>query len=380
MLIGKGKEKKKFCGIVSIQKKSEYHPLSNQNSLMSEDLTIEQKAELLRSIAEEAQGGERIEELLRKKPHFRAYNGFEPSGRMHIAQALMTAINTNLITKAGGTMVLYIADLFAMLNHKMGGDMKKIQEVGKYFVEIFKACGMDLDHVEFISSYDFVKEHQKQYFELVNDIAAYSNLNRIKRTVTAMGRKEGDKLSLSQYLYPCMQATDVFLLEVDICQLGVDQRKVNMLAIDYANANKKPSPIILSHHMLMGLKGKANKMSKSDPMSAIFIEDTKEDIVEKMMKAHCPPEVSENPLFEYIRYIILRAKDHIDINGKTYKNIKEVEEDFPKFFESEEATNGLRMAVAEAVDSLIQPVRDHFQSTPELRELLKRVEQYRVTR
>ena len=132
--------------------------------------------------------------------------------------------------------------------------------------------------------------------------------------------------------------------------------------------------------MLMGLKGKANKMSKSDPMSAIFIEDTKEDIVEKMMKAHCPPEVSENPLFEYIRYIILRAKDHIDINGKTYKNIKEVEEDFPKFFESEEATNGLRMAVAEAVDSLIQPVRDHFQSTPELRELLKRVEQYRVTR
>ena len=347
---------------------------------MSEELTIEQRAELLRSIAEDSQGADRIEEMLRNKPHFRAYNGFEPSGRMHIAQALMTSINTNLITKAGGTMVLYIADLFAQLNHKMGGDMEKIRTVGQYFIEVFKACGMDLDHVEFISSYDFVKEHQREYFEMVNDIAAFSNLSRIKRTVTAMGRKEGDTLSLSQFLYPCMQATDVFMLNVDICQLGVDQRKVNMLAIEYANSVKRPSPIILSHHMLMGLKGPKNKMSKSDPMSAIFIEDTKEDIVHKMSQAFCPPEPAQNPLFEYIKYIILRATDHIDINGKTYKTIEEVEADFPKFFENEEATNAFKASVANAVDALIQPVRDHFQSTPELQQLLKLVESYRVTR
>ena len=35
-----------------------------------------------------------------------------------------------------------------------------------------------------------------------------------------------------------MQAADVFELGVDICQLGLDQRKVNMLAREYAaNAN-----------------------------------------------------------------------------------------------------------------------------------------------
>lgn len=344
------------------------------------ELSVEERAAILRSIAEDVQGGDRLEEMLRNKPHFRAYNGFEPSGRMHIAQALMTAINCNAITKAGGTMVLYIADLFAQLNHKMGGDLVKIREVGKYFIEVFKACGMDLEHVEFISNYDFVKEHQKEYFELVNDIAAFSTLSRIKRTVTAMGRKEGDKLSLSQLLYPCMQATDVFMLNVDICQLGVDQRKVNMLALEYGNHVKRENPIILSHHMLMGLKGKGNKMSKSDPMSAIFVEDERDFIIEKMMKAHCPPQPEENPLFEYIKYIILRSTGYITINGKKYTDIKEVEADFPTFFASEEATNGFRMAVADAVDALIQPVRDHFKSTPELQELLKRVEQYRVTR
>lgn len=33
-----------------------------------------------------------------------------------------------------------------------------------------------------------------------------------------------------------MQCTDVFFLKADVCQLGVDQRKVNMLARDYCDA------------------------------------------------------------------------------------------------------------------------------------------------
>ena len=56
-----------------------------------------------------------------------------------------------------------------------------------------------------------------------------------------------------------MQCTDIFFLRADICQLGVDQRKVNMLAREYCDfAGIKLKPIILSHHMLYGLfKGQA---------------------------------------------------------------------------------------------------------------------------
>ena len=53
----------------------------------------------------------------------------------------------------------------------------------------------------------------------------------------------------------CPQCTDVFFLQADICQLGVDQRKVNMLAREYCDyAGIKLKPIILSHHMLYGLE------------------------------------------------------------------------------------------------------------------------------
>jgi tyrosyl-tRNA synthetase len=114
-----------------------------------------------------------------------------------------------------------------------------------------------------------------------------------------MGRWEDDNLSLSQMIYLCMQTTDVFLLDLEIRQLGVDQCKVNMLAIEYANqVLKRHSPVILSHYMLMCLKGNANKMSKSDPDGAVFIEDSGENIFGKIRLADCPPDRANNPLFE----------------------------------------------------------------------------------
>lgn len=86
-------------------------------------------------------------ELLRTKKNFRCYDGFEPSGRMHIAQGIMKALNVNRITKAGGIFVFWVADWFALMNDKMGGDLEKIRVVGRYFVEVWRSAGMDLANV-----------------------------------------------------------------------------------------------------------------------------------------------------------------------------------------------------------------------------------------
>ncbi len=43
-----------------------------------------------------------------------------------------------------------------------------------------------------------------------------------------MGRAETDELSAAQIFYPCMQCADIFFLKADICQLGMDQRKVRL--------------------------------------------------------------------------------------------------------------------------------------------------------
>jgi tyrosyl-tRNA synthetase len=51
------------------------------------------------------------------------------------------------------------------------------------------------------------------------------------------------------------------------------------LSREYAKDKKmRFSPVIISHHMLMGLKEGQEKMSKSDPDSAIFMEDSVTDV------------------------------------------------------------------------------------------------------
>ena len=67
-----------------------------------------------------------------------------------------------------------------------------------------------------------------------------------------------------------------------------------MLAREYCHCDDKcieikDKPVIISHHMLMGLKQGQVKMSKSDPNSAIFMEDTREDVVRKIKKSFCEP-------------------------------------------------------------------------------------------
>ncbi len=46
-------------------------------------------------------------------------------------------------------------------------------------------------------------------------------------------------------------------------------------------------------------------MSKSDPNSAIFMEDTEAEVNKKIKKAYCPPEIVEgNPCLAYCEHIV----------------------------------------------------------------------------
>lgn len=50
---------------------------------------------------------------------FNLYDGFEPSGRMHIAQGIFKARNVNKCTydQNGGTFIFWIADWFALMKY-----------------------------------------------------------------------------------------------------------------------------------------------------------------------------------------------------------------------------------------------------------------------
>jgi tyrosyl-tRNA synthetase len=255
-----------------------------------------------------------LTEMIRSCDDYTCYNGFEPSNRsMTFAQGLTTVINTLMMLKAGCKhMTLYIADRFAQLNLKYGGDLARIQDAGRFYIELFNILGLSeavsRGSVGYVWASDILKN--PAYWERVMDMSCGVTLNRIKKCTQIMGRENAEELQASQILYPIMQACDVFELDVDCTEMGLDQRKVNMLVIEQADKFRpgKRKPVILSHKMLSSLKGKAKggKMSKSDPRGAIFIDDTPQAVVDKVMGAFCPDTIEDNPIFDYLEAILFR--------------------------------------------------------------------------
>ena len=309
-------------------------------------LSLEEKVALGAGVAEEIiKDADELRALYARKEHPCCYDGFEPSGRMHIAQGLQRAMNTNALTQSGVKFVFWVADYFAFMNRKMDGDMTKIQECGKYMIEVWRACGMDLTNVEFVWASEFINEHAGKYWFNVLQIALRNSITRVKRCCQIMGRDESDELAAAQIFYPIMQCNDVFMLRCDMTQLGIDQRKVNMLAREYCDypdngkvleylgkdaKGKCNKPVVLSHHMLAALDGK-DKMSKSNPDAAIFMEDTESEVNRKIKKAFCPPklleqevtdeksgkkEVLKNGCMEYVNYLVLPKLGRFDVEFK----------------------------------------------------------------
>ncbi|KAH0974347.1 hypothetical protein GBA52_016246 [Prunus armeniaca] len=155
-------------------------------------MSLEEKYQMVRSVAEECIQDDELRNLLAHKPEPICYDGFEPSGRMHIAQGVMKTINVNKMTSAGCRVKIWIADWFAQLNNNMGGDLKKIETVGRYMIEIWKAAGMNLDNgkVEFVRSSKEINARSHEYWPRVMDIARKYTVNRMTRCGQIMGRNE----------------------------------------------------------------------------------------------------------------------------------------------------------------------------------------------
>ena len=161
------------------------------------DPELERKFGLVRSVGEECVTDSELRNLLLKKPNFVLYDGFEPSGRMHIAQGIYKAMNVNKCTAAGGTFVFWVADWFALMNDKMGGDLERIKTVGQYLIQVWTAAGMDMSRVKFLWSSEEICKHAQPYWTQALDIARKFTVARIKKCCQIMGRLE-DTLTAAQ--------------------------------------------------------------------------------------------------------------------------------------------------------------------------------------
>jgi tyrosyl-tRNA synthetase len=335
-------------------------------------MDAEERFNLLARNTEEIVTVEELKNILATNPSPKAYIGFEPSGLVHLGWALVANKIKDLVD-AGFEVKIFFADWHAYINDKLGGDIERIRTCAVYMEDCFEALGVPRDKVKFVFASEIM---DMGYWEMLMKVGKVTSLSRIKRAMTIMGRKEDDaELDSSKFLYPLMQATDIFKMDIDVAYAGIDQRRAHMLAREAAEKLKWKVPVALHTPLLPGLKGVnrmdpiANKMSKSDPDSGILIHDSPEDIERKIKKAFCPPEVDGNPLLAICK-LLLFPRSSVFVIDRPEKFGGRLEFHSYEELEATYVTGklhpmDLKSGVAKALSDQLAPAREYFERKPD---------------
>jgi len=127
-------------------------------------------------------------------------------------------------------------------------------------------------------------------------------------------------------------------------------------------------------------------MSKSIPSSAVYMDDSPEEIKTKVNKAFClEGEIDYNPILDWCKYIVfgIGKNPKLDIRrpekfggNKSYSSYEELEKDFA---EKKLHPMDLKAAVAEKIIEILKPATEHL-NQPKIKKLKEEMEKLIITR
>jgi tyrosyl-tRNA synthetase len=294
----------------------------------------------------------------------RAYVGYEPSGVLHIGH-MLTANKLIDLQSEGFEVVILLADVHAYLNDK--GTFAEIRETAEQMKQQFVAYGLDEDNTEFVLGSEYQLDE-----EYVLDLHALELETTVSRAQRAMAEiQRGDHARVSQMVYPLMQALDIEYLDLDLAVGGLDQRKVHMLAREVLPSAGYESRPALHTPILADLTTGIGKMSSSEGVT-ISMEDSTEELVEKVHSAYCPPTADpdpdeadnerENPVLQIFQFHVFPRFEEVVVERPEkyggdleYANYESLETDLES---GELHPEDAKDALAEYLDELIEPGRE----------------------
>ena len=217
----------------------------------------------------------------------RVYVGYEPSGVLHLGH-LLTANKLIDLQEAGMEVVVLLADVHAYLNGK--GTFEEIRETAERMRAQFLAYGLDEAQTEFVYGSSF--EMDEDYVLDLHELELETSLNRAQRAMAEL--QSGETAKVSHVVYPLMQALDIEYLDLDLAIGGMDQRKVHMLHREELPSLGYDARPCLHTPILADLTTGVGKMSSSAGVT-ISMEDSAEELQEKVNKAYCPPTADPEP-------------------------------------------------------------------------------------
>jgi len=166
---------------------------------------------------------------------------------------------------------------------------------------VFESLGIPTSRLTFVegSSYQLTKEYNLDNYRLCATVTEHDAKKAGAEVV-----KQVESPLLSGLLYPGLQALDEQYLDVDFQFGGVDQRKIFTFAELYLPRLGYAKRAHLMNAMVPGLAG--GKMSSSDPDSKIDFLDPPEAVRRKIKKAFCEEgNVADNGVLAFVEAVLI---------------------------------------------------------------------------
>jgi tyrosyl-tRNA synthetase len=241
-------------------------------------------SDILSKAVEETVPADLATEKISSGKKLRVYMGIDPTGtRLHIGHAVPLR-KLKQFANEGHEVIFLIGSYTAMFGDPTGRDQMRQpptkEEVSENFTTYKEQASKVLDFSNITIRYNDEWLDELKGEELLKVLSVFSIQQLMQRDMFKERIKRGEDLSVSEIMYPLMQAYDSVILDVD-CEIGGNDQLFNMLCgRKLQKAFGKRDKFVLTVKLLEGTDGR--KMSKSYD-NCIYLDDAPNDMFGKVM-------------------------------------------------------------------------------------------------
>ncbi len=281
------------------------------------------------------------------------FSGIQPSGKMTLGNYI-GAVGNWVKMQEDYNCLYCVVDMHAITVRQVPSELRA--QTLEILAQLI-ACGIDPE-----KSILFIQSHVAAHAELAWILNCYTMFGELSRMTQFKDKsqKYSDNINAGLFTYPALMAADILLYQTDLVPVGQDQKQHIELARDVANrfngayseTFKIPEPYIPPQGAkVMSLAEPTKKMSKSDSniKSFILLTDDTDTIIRKFKSAVTDSlgEIKRGDGRDGINNLITIYQ------AATGKTPEQIEAEF-----SGKGYGEFKIAVGEAVDALLKPVRE----------------------
>lgn len=251
-------------------------------------------------------------------------------------------------------------------------DPAELRKRARTLLTLYIAAGLDPE-----KNCIYYQSHVSGHAELAWILNCFTYMGELNRMTQFKDKaaKHADNINAGLFTYPVLMAADILLYQADVVPVGIDQMQHLELTRDiairfnnlYGDVFTIPEAYIgKAGAKIMSLQDPSKKMSKSDenPNGSIYLMDDPDTIIRK-----CKRAVTDSEGTILYRDEQPGVKNLIDIYcACTGKTPSEVESEFDG-----KGYGEFKMAVGEAVVSVLKPLQDRFADLSRNKDYLDKV-------